>query len=289
MTVKIGIFGSCVSRDAAEFFPNSEVVAYVARHSVATLDSPHGSDGIDISELRSNFQKRMVLNDLNGNGVAHIVQNASNLDLIFIDLTDERRGFWLFPDETVMTNSLELEACGATLAASANGARLIKLGSNEHFDAWKAGFGSLIDQLSAHGLLSKSIFLDMEWATVYEGTRYPVSRIVSKLGKRWRRLKRGVKYVSRNVKMPSEIPQAIVAIWNSEPTQAELFAERAIEANLNYVRYREYASALLPKTITRSSSELRIGRNHRWGPQPFHYAERDYVSVVKSAAKAIEQ
>ena len=104
--MKIAIFGSCVSRDTAEFIPDSDVVAYVARQSVASLDAPHGTQGIDLSELSSAFQKRMVTSDLKGNGVARIVKHADDLDLVLVDLVDERRGYWLFPDGTSMTNSL---------------------------------------------------------------------------------------------------------------------------------------------------------------------------------------
>ena len=42
--MKIAIFGSCVSRDTAEFMPDAEVVAYVARHSVTSLETPHGTE-----------------------------------------------------------------------------------------------------------------------------------------------------------------------------------------------------------------------------------------------------
>ena len=108
--MKIAIFGSCVSRDTAEFMPEAEVVAYVARHSVTSLESPHGTNGIDLSDLTSAFQKRMVTSDLKGTGLERIVKNAKDLDVVLLDLVDERRGFWKFPDGTTMTNSLEIES-----------------------------------------------------------------------------------------------------------------------------------------------------------------------------------
>ena len=66
--MKVAIFGSCVSRDSVEFMPEAEVVAYVARHSVTSLEAPHGTAGVDLSELTSAFQERMVTNDLHGSG-----------------------------------------------------------------------------------------------------------------------------------------------------------------------------------------------------------------------------
>src|SRR5699024_2309999 len=124
--MKIAIFGSCVSRDTCEFLPDAEVVAYVARHSVTSLESPHGTSGVDLSELTSTFQKRMVTSDLRGNGVERIVKHARDLDLVLIDLVDERRGYWLFPNGTTMTNSLEIESCGAARDARRAGARLVE-------------------------------------------------------------------------------------------------------------------------------------------------------------------
>ena len=84
--MKIAIFGSCVSRDTAEFMPEAEVVAYVARHSVTSLESPHGTNGIDLSDLTSAFQKRMVTSDLKGTGIERIVKNADDLDVVLTRL-----------------------------------------------------------------------------------------------------------------------------------------------------------------------------------------------------------
>src|SRR5699024_12045615 len=81
----------------------------------------------------SAFQKRMVTSDLKGNGVARIVKHADDLDLVLVDLVDERRGYWLFPDGTSMTNSLEVESCGAARYARRSRARLVEFGSVEPF------------------------------------------------------------------------------------------------------------------------------------------------------------
>src|SRR5699024_3901603 len=170
--MKIAIFGSCVSRDTAEFIPNSEVVAYVARHAVTSLDAPHGDKGPDLSELSSAFQKRMVKSDLKGNGVARIVKHAKDLDLVLIDLVDERRGYWLFPDGSTMTNSLEVASCGAARYARRDGARLVEFGTDEHFERWKTGFEKLIEGLSTAELRDRTILLDIEWAGAVEGVQH---------------------------------------------------------------------------------------------------------------------
>src|SRR5699024_9089348 len=150
--MKIAIFGSCVSRVTCEFLPEAEVVVYVARHSVTSLESPHGTRGIDLSDLTSAFQKRRVTSALRGNGVERSVKHARALDLVPIDLVDERRGYWLFPNGSTMTNSLEIESCGAARYARRAGGRLVEFGTDEHFARWQSGFARLIDGLKEAGL-----------------------------------------------------------------------------------------------------------------------------------------
>src|SRR5699024_12800939 len=104
------------------------------------LTPPNDTVRIDHSGLTSPYQRRMVTSDLNGTGTDRITEKADDLDFVLIDLIDERRGFWRFPDGTTMTNSLEIESCGAARTARRGGARLIEFGTDEHFTAWTTGF-----------------------------------------------------------------------------------------------------------------------------------------------------
>ena len=287
--MKIAIFGSCVSRDTAEFLPEAEVVAYVARHSVTSLESPHGTAGIDLSDLNSAFQKRMVTNDLDGSGLERIVNNASDLDVVLLDLVDERRGFWQFPDGTTMTNSIEVESCGAAREARRSGARLIEFGSEEHFVRWKSGFVQLVDGLRDAGLWEKTILLDIEWAGAVDGAQHPQSDSLAKLGRSWRRLQRGSREASRRLIRGQGIAEALTSLRDVRPTEAEEYADRAAAANADYVRYRRFAMTMVKSTVTRSSSQVRISRDHKWGPQPFHYRDEDYRSIVQSVRDLVEK
>ena len=287
--MKIAIFGSCVSRDTAEFLPEAEVVAYVARHSVTSLESPHGTAGIDLSDLNSAFQKRMVTNDLHGSGLERIVNNASDLDVVLLDLVDERRGFWQFPDGTTMTNSIEVESCGAAREARRSGARLIEFGSEEHFVRWKSGFVQLVDGLRDAGLWEKTILLDIEWAGAVDGAQHPQSDSLAKLGRSWRRLQRGSREASRRLIRGQGIAEALTSLRDVRPTEAEEYADRAAAANADYVRYRRFAMTMVKSTVTRSSSQVRISRDHKWGPQPFHYRDEDYRSIVQSVRDLVEK
>lgn len=285
--MKAAIFGSCVSRDTAEFMPEVEVVAYVARHSVTSLHSPHGTDGLDISGLTSAFQKRMVTSDLKGTGARRIVEKANDLDFVLIDLVDERRGFWRFPDGTTMTNSLEIESCGAAREARRVGARLVEFGTDEHFAAWKVGFEQLMAELKEASLWERTILLDIEWAGAVDGAPHPQNDGLAKLGRSWRRLQRGVREAGRGLSNGRGVAEAWQNLRIVKPTEAEEYADRALSANADYIRYRRNAQSLTESSVTRVSSDVRIARDHKWGPQPFHYRHADYESIVKSIREKV--
>lgn len=286
--MNIGIFGSCVSRDTCEYIPQASVVTYVARHSVTSLETPHGTAEVDISDLSSAFQKRMVASDLNGTGITRIVKYANELDVILIDLVDERRGFWLHPDGTTMTNSLEVESCGAARDARRAGARLIEFGTDEHFQKWKAGFEKLITGLKDAGLWERSVLLDIEWAGALDGAQHPKKDQIAKLGRQWRRLQRGAREACRELARGRGLGGVWSALGKVKPTEAEEYADRAESANLNYIRYRKEARSLTTVSVVRASSDLRIDRGHKWGPQPFHYRDKDYQSIANSIVEVIE-
>lgn len=286
--MKVAIFGSCVSRDSVEFMSDAEDVTYVARHSVTSLISPHGTNGIDLSDLISEFQKRMVTGDLSGTGLERIVKTSKDLDAVLLDLVDERRGFWRFPDGTTMTNSIEVESCGAAREARRSGARLVEFGTDEHFTRWKSGYIKLIEGLKDADLWDKTILLDIEWAGAIDGAQHPQSDSLAKLGRRWRRLHRGSREASRSLSRGQGLAEALTSLRHVRPTEAEEFADRAAAANADYVRYRRVAQSMVPSAVTRASSQVRISRDHKWGPQPFHYRDEDYQSIVQSILDLVE-
>lgn len=278
--MKVAIFGSCVSRDTADFMPEAEVVTYVARHSVTSLESPHGTGDIDLRNLTSPFQRRMVTGDLMGSGITRIVKNAKDLDVVLLDLVDERRGFWKFPDGSTMTNSIEVESCGAAREARRNRARLIEFATDEHFSYWRTGFKKLTKELKAAGLWDKTILLDIEWASAVDGAQHPRHDGFAVLGRQWRRLQRGSREAGRELSRGRGLADAWQSLHSIKPTEAEEFADRAMSANRDYIRYRAEARTMTALSVVRESRELRIDRCHKWGPQPFHYRHADYQSIA---------
>lgn len=279
--MKIAIFGSCVSRDTCEFIPNSSVTEYVARQSVTSLDRPHRQQDLDLSVLSSEFQKRMVASDLEGSGAKRIASRAEYFDLVLIDLVDERRGYWQFPDGTTVTNSIEAEACGVRELATRTGARLVEFGTDEHYSRWVSGMNSLFASLANASLTERTVFLDIEWAGALEDAKHLHRDLVSRWGRRLRRVRRGLREATRSLNSGAGARESWTRLRNVKATDAEQFADRAEAANKLYARYRKVVRSLAARAVTRSGHELRIGKDHRWGPEPFHFRDQDYVSIVK--------
>lgn len=280
--MNIAIFGSCVSRDMCEFIPDSKVVEYVARQSVTSLLKPVGDGGVHVNRLKSPFQQRMVMGDLQGSGARRIASHAKDLDVIFVDLVDERRGYWQFPNSSTMTNSLEAEYCGLAEWANFNGAELVELGTARHFSQWKRGLDALVSELQEAGIWKRAIFLDIEWAQALEGSRHPRGDHLSNFGRSIRRIKRRSRNFRKKMDQGESVVDAFRSIGHAGPTLAEEFSDRAESANRLYRQYSRYASERFNSSISRKSTDMRIGLNHKWGPQPFHYRTEDYLSLVQS-------
>lgn len=285
--MKVAIFGSCVSRDTCEYLDGVTVVEYVARHSTTSLVTPHGAREPYSEALNSQFQRRMVRSDLNGTGADRIISHSQALDLILIDLIDERRGFWRFEDGSSMTNSLEIEKCGYANVAANEGAQLVKFGTDEHFAAWQIGFEKLVQDLQSAKLLEKVVFLDIEWAAALENARLPRGGLAGEIGSGWRKIRRGLRNSARTMATGKSLVESWSQLVNVGPTEAEEFASRARHANRLYHRYTETAKQALPRSISRKCEQLRIGVNHKWGPQPFHYAATNYDSIADSIRQVV--
>src|SRR5699024_11968298 len=101
------------------------------------------------------------------------------------------------------------------------------------------------------------------------GAQHPQNDGFAILGRRWRRLQRGSREAGRELSRGRGLADAWQSMRDIKPTEAEEYADRALSANNDYIRYREEARSLAASSVVKESSELRIDKNHRWGPQPF--------------------
>lgn len=88
--MKIGIFGSCVTRDVVQHLPpGTEVASYIARSSI--VSAAHAVPYRVTEEIPASvgaFEGRMIRHDLEKTGFNHLAKSGSHV--ILIDLIDER-------------------------------------------------------------------------------------------------------------------------------------------------------------------------------------------------------
>jgi hypothetical protein len=275
--IRVAIFGSCVSRDTCEFVRSAAVETYVARQSAIVSLNPAGEGTFSSEGLSSQFQAKMFEGDQRGDAVRRLL--AADPDVILIDLVDERRGVWKFPNGSYLTNSVEATRAGVEDWAPARGARLIEFGSDEHFELWSVAFTRQMRELDRGNLLFRTLLLEIEWAAAVEGHPYPRSGLRSMLGRQVRRGQRRARTGLRQLQQGGSIAQSLLAAQGIEETRAESFRRRAERANRLSERYFQRAHEFVASRIFRPSWELRINPDHKWGPEPFHYRDEDYVSI----------
>jgi len=99
--------------------------------------------------------------------LAQIRGDLAEIDLLVIDLTDERLGVIRLPDGNYVTRSSELMHSGR-LAGIAGRYRLIEPVTEEHWTLWESAANRLFGALTAMGLRDKTLVLGTPWAQVTE-------------------------------------------------------------------------------------------------------------------------
>jgi len=162
---RISIFGSCVSRDTVEVCDPDDVQLqrYIARQSLISAFGPPLSEGLDLSQLESPFQRRMVQWDFDSSFAQQLDDVAGDSDLLLWDLVDERFGIYVLPSEEVVTRSIELIKSGLD-AELKDSARFIPFGSDEHFSRWHSAFLLFAERLRSRDLSDRTRLLALPWA-----------------------------------------------------------------------------------------------------------------------------
>lgn len=173
---KIFLYGSCVSRDTFSFFGDDyELAGYVARQSMISAMNKPASLVRPRQELASNFQMRQLRGDLDSTLLRQLAAASTGLDLLLVDLVDERLGVLRIIGGSFATYSSEFKQ-SRSLDSVKGKTKTLQFGSDEHFEAWRdaaAVFARFIDIL---GLRSRTLVLETPWASAAEdGTPVPDS------------------------------------------------------------------------------------------------------------------
>lgn len=159
------IYGSCVTRDTFEFLGDDFLLkSYVARQSVISAGTQTSDTLPMLDPIASAFQKRMVEGDLKGNLYETLDRQASQADLLVIDLIDERGGVIDFGDGKYVSKLAEFWSAGGREAS--RGRAQISFGSDEHFERWTNGVQRLLGELLKHEMLHRTVVIKAPWATL---------------------------------------------------------------------------------------------------------------------------
>ncbi|MFB9777557.1 DUF6270 domain-containing protein [Brevibacterium otitidis] len=253
--LQVAVFGSCVSRDTCEYLPSAEVAPYVARQSAIVHLNPAGARRWSDEALDSAFQAKMFNGDMEADAVERLL--AVEPDVLLIDLIDERRGVWVFPDGTYLTNSVEAYRTGVDDWAPKEGGRLIPFGSDEHFRLWSAGFVSVMRRLQAKSS-ALMFFIDLDWAELIDDAD-PSHGLVALGGRAVRRVRRGLRAAVRDMREGKEYGVLLRDLCLPPATEREKLRGEARRANRQFRRYRQFAQSRIDGVHIRGSSELSVG------------------------------
>lgn len=158
------IYGSCVSRDAFEGLGDGyDLLGYVARQSLISAMTP-GTILLDGEALDSKFQNRSLRGDLSSNLIPTLRRFASDVDVLLIDLTDERLGVIQLPDDSYITHSHELLSSGRLESLPTIPKRL-DFATDKHFLLWSRAATKFASHLESLGLLNRTLVVNTPWAT----------------------------------------------------------------------------------------------------------------------------
>lgn len=164
MPTRVLLYGSCVSRDMFEHLDDDyQLVEYVARQSLISTTSspvelPEGPD------LQSPFQRRMVTGDFASSIGNTLAERADDIDLLVLDLVDERLGVIHLPTRGYVTRSQELLDSGL-LAHFPDASGMIPFGSRAHRALWRTAAASFIGTLRQTGLLERTLLIESTFAS----------------------------------------------------------------------------------------------------------------------------
>lgn len=159
----IFIYGSCVSRDSYNLVKERHSLSgYVARQSFISATSKPTAL-LPGTDMESKFQNRMLMGDINSNALTIMRSKASEIDLLVIDLTDERLGVHKLPDGSCVTRSTELVTSRRLLGLETPPG-LIRFGTERHEIFWKRSASIIMRRLSEMNLLSNTLVMNTPWA-----------------------------------------------------------------------------------------------------------------------------
>lgn len=180
------LYGSCVSRDTYEFLDEGfNLVGYTARQSLISACTPPVTVPAEPG-LASTFQRRMLIKDFSSSIRATLTERPKEIDLLVLDLVDERVGVVPVGSGRYLTRSQELLDSGL-LKHIPEARAPVHFGSDEHFALWRPAAATLLGVLQQTGLLARTLLIEATFAARTD-TGAPASRWWNKSARHWNKV-----------------------------------------------------------------------------------------------------
>lgn len=152
--------GGPVAEIASRFSSRAvNVVSAVSRQSI--LSAMNGPSSINVPTAIPSAERKRLISDVEGSFPSQLRSIRGEVDLLLLDLYDERFGVEGLTDSTFLTRTPgQQKYLSLTRAQS----RHLIFGTEEHFELWSRSASNLLNLLASEGLLDKTILLDFEWA-----------------------------------------------------------------------------------------------------------------------------
>lgn len=161
------IYGSCVSRDTYEMVGKERglnLIQSVARQSLVSAFHPTVPTLWNMKRIPSAYQRRNTLRDIESSLPPLLKSSKEDIDLLVIDLIDERSGFWQLPDGGVFT-PLQANRKAAKKPYSEFPGKRFSLNSPHYHSHFKKAAEQLKDLLISLGLFHRCIVIDIPLST----------------------------------------------------------------------------------------------------------------------------
>lgn len=254
--MKLSIFGSCVSRDILEMPSNNFITlkSYIARQSVVSSVSKPIDISIDDIKLESNFQKKMVYNDIAKKTFEILSSDES--EFLLLDMIDERFEVAKFQGTIITT-------------------------SNE-FDLYSTDYKLL-------KLKKEIIFSDIKTIRLVQKILYYK---LNKWVKYNKYLKSFIEKINKIYKLENIILHKAYMLdeYIDNDGKIQKFDDNIINYNRRLndkLRYMyEYIENKMPNCkVIDICYKYKASENHKWGLSPMHYEEAYYKECIEIISK----
>lgn len=170
MQKNVMVYGSSVSRDAfQEVGAGYHLVSSVTNQSmISALSQP--AKLLQGELLAPGFQSRSLKGDVSSTLMQHVRRHAAGIDVLVMDLNDERLGVVALPDGSYVTRSPDLVDSG--LLETVHGrTKTIYAATERHWTLWESSANRFFKAINALGLKQKTIILNTPWADSAEDLR----------------------------------------------------------------------------------------------------------------------